>query len=121
VYFWSQQLQEDHDYLNSLGLRGQIPVITELDGYNRLLAAGDVDVIGTRLHGGVRALQYGRRALILTVDNRAAELAKKTNIPVVDRRDMGTIKSWIGSSPAVSISLPWDAINAWKGQFAGLG
>jgi len=120
VHFWCQ-MKPDIDYLNSLSLGARLPVIADIDGYNRVLGAGDVDVVGTRLHGGIRALQYGRRALILTVDNRAIELAKETNIPVVDRRDLGMIKNWIGSSPAVSISLPWDAINAWKAQFAGVG
>jgi hypothetical protein len=120
VHFWCQ-MAKDLDYLNSLSLGLPLPVIADVDGYNSLLATGSVDVIGTRLHGGIRALQYGRRALILTVDNRATELAKKTNIPVVDRRDLGSIKNWIGSSPAVSITLPWDAINAWKGQFSDVG
>jgi hypothetical protein len=120
VHFWCQ-MQEDLDYLHSLGLGVPLPVIADIDGYNRLLGAGDVDVIGTRLHGGIRGLQFGCRALILTVDNRALELAKTTNIPVVDRRDLGAIKTWIQRSPAVAISLPWDAINAWKGQFNTLG
>jgi polysaccharide pyruvyl transferase WcaK-like protein len=120
VHFWCQ-MEKDRDYLNSLSLGLRIPVIVDVDSYNRVLAAGSVDVIGTRLHGGIRALQCGCRALILTVDNRAIELAKKTNIPVVDRRDLGSIKNWIGSSPAVSISLPWDAINAWKSQFRDVG
>jgi polysaccharide pyruvyl transferase WcaK-like protein len=120
VHFWCQ-MEKDRDYLNSMSLGVQIPVIADVESYNRLLETGSVDVIGTRLHGGIRALQLGCRALILTVDNRAIELAKKTNIPVVDRRDLRSIKDWIGSSPAVSITLPWDTIDAWKGQFSGIG
>lgn len=120
VHFWCQ-MEKDRDYLDSMSLGVQIPVIADVESYNRLLETGSVDVIGTRLHGGIRALQFGCRALILTVDNRAIELAKKTNIPVVDRRDLRSIKDWIGSSPAVSITLPWDAIDAWKGQFSGVG
>jgi polysaccharide pyruvyl transferase WcaK-like protein len=119
VHFWCQ-MEKDAEYLDALGLGVAIPVIGDVESYNRLLATGDVDVIGTRLHGGIRALQYGCRALILTVDNRAVELARQTNIPVVDRRDLNTIGRWIGNSPAVSISLPWDAINGWKGQFNGI-
>jgi hypothetical protein len=117
VHFWCQQ-EKDLDYLRSLAAGAEIPVIADIDAYNAILQGGDVDVIGTRLHGGIRALQFGCRALILTVDNRAVELAKTTNIPVVDRRNLGAIKNWIHKSPAVSISLPWDAINAWKGQFS---
>jgi polysaccharide pyruvyl transferase WcaK-like protein len=120
VHFWCQ-MEKDIDYLNSLALGVPIPVVADVESYDRLLEAGDVDVIGTRLHGGIRALQYGCRALILTVDNRAVELAKQTGIPVVDRQDLDTIGKWIGHSPGVSITLPWDAINAWKGQFTGVG
>jgi polysaccharide pyruvyl transferase WcaK-like protein len=120
VHFWCQQ-DKDLDYLRSLAPAAEIPVIADIDAYNQILQAGNVDVVGTRLHGGIRALQYACRALILTVDNRAVELAKTTNIPIVDRRDLDAIKQWIQKSPAVSISLPWDAINAWKGQFSALG
>lgn len=117
VHFWCQ-MERDADYLKELGFDARLPIIRDVDGYNRILQAGDVDVVGTRLHGGVRALQRGRRALILKVDNRATELAKDTGVPVVDRRDIATISGWIDRSPAVSITLPWDAITAWKEQFA---
>jgi polysaccharide pyruvyl transferase WcaK-like protein len=119
VHFWCQQ-PRDADYLKSLALGVDIPIIENVEEYNGLLRAGNVDVIGTRLHGGIRALQFGCRALILTVDNRAIELGKTTNIPIVDRADISTIRAWIGESPAVSITLPWDAIDAWKGQFDGM-
>jgi polysaccharide pyruvyl transferase WcaK-like protein len=115
VSFWCQ-MERDADYLRELGF--DLPIIRDIDGYNRVLEAGDVDVIGTRLHGGVRALQRGRRALILKVDNRAIELAKDTDVPVVDRHDIAAVGSWIEHSPPVSITLPWDAITAWKEQFA---
>ena len=40
-----------------------------------LIQDTECDYIGTRLHGGIRALQHGRRSLILSVDNRAVVLA----------------------------------------------
>lgn len=120
VLFWCQQ-EQDRQYLKTLPVAGDaLTVIDDIDTYNRTLAATEVDVIGTRLHGGIRALQYSRRALILSVDNRAAELARSSNIPVVDRHDMGAIRGWIGQSSPVSITLPWDAIAVWKKQFSGV-
>ena len=117
VYFWCQQ-DSDREYLAGLKVGTALETIDDLDAYDRLLETGRVDVIGTRLHGGIRALQRGCRALILAVDNRALELARSTGIPVVDRRDMDTIRGWIRASPQVSITLPWEAIDAWKRQFA---
>jgi polysaccharide pyruvyl transferase WcaK-like protein len=32
--------------------------------------------VGTRLHGGIFSMQHGVSALIIQVDNRAAEIAK---------------------------------------------
>lgn len=119
VYFWCQ-MREDLQYLRSLAVGAGLPVIADLDSYNRVLADTEVDVIGTRLHGGIRALQYSRRALILSVDNRAAELARSSGMPVVERSDLAAIRDWIDGSDPVSISLPWDAIAAWKGQFPGV-
>jgi len=119
VHFWCQ-MREDLEYLHSLGLGVDLPVIDDVDVYTHMLKTREVDVIGTRLHGGIRALQCGRRALILTVDNRAAELGRDSGIPVVDRRDMGVIAGWIRGSGGVTVDLPWDAITAWKRQFSGL-
>ena len=120
VYIWCQQ-PLDAAYVESLKLSDAGIIVDDIESYNRLLASKSVDVIGTRLHGGIRALQLGRRALILAVDNRATEMARSTNIPVIDRRDMGAIGSWIAASQPVSITLPWDAIDAWKSQFRRAG
>ena len=120
VYFWCQQA-DDRAYLESLGSGGKLSMLSDIESYNRVLDTEDVDVIGTRLHGGIRALQRGRRALILAVDNRAAEMARSTNIPVIHRQDLATIRKWIETSDPVSVTLPWDAIAAWKGQFANFG
>jgi hypothetical protein len=43
----------------------------------------DVDFVGARLHGGIRALQRGRRTLTIALDNRAREIAGDTGMPVV--------------------------------------
>lgn len=117
VHFWCQ-MEADAAYLASLAPDAQLPVIRDLASYDRLLEGGQVDVIGTRLHGGIRALQHGCRALILSVDNRAAELARDTNMPVIERHDLSGIAGWIRRSPPLAIRLPWDAINEWKTQFA---
>ena len=116
VVVWCQQ-PKDRAYFEALGLDGPFEIIGDIDAYNRLLASTSVDVVGTRLHGGIRALQRGRRALILAIDNRAVEMARTTDIPVVDRQDLAGVRGWIDASAPVAIKLPWDGINAWKQQF----
>ena len=68
--------------------------------------------------GGVRVLQRGRRALILEVDNRAKEIAADTGLPTAQRGEEELIADWIANPKPVSIQMPWEAIEAWRGQFA---
>jgi hypothetical protein len=77
----------------------------------------DIDYLGTRLHAGIRALQNKKRTLILAVDNRAIEISKDTNLPVVPRNDWESITSWIESAYETRIRLPWSNIDKWKSQF----
>ena len=120
VHIWCQQ-PRDVEYVNSLGVAGPGELVIDIEAYNELLRKAPVDVIGTRLHGGIRALQYGRRALILAIDNRATEMARSTQIPVVDRHDLESMRAWVATSAPVSIELPWSDIAAWKGQFKSAG
>lgn len=117
VYFWPQQ-PSDSDYAKAIGMVGFTPIEPSIAAYNRILDNEEVDFVGTRLHGGIRALQRGRRTLVLAVDNRAREIAKDTNLAVVERESLASIKDWIERSDRVSISLPIEQIRAWKSQFS---
>jgi polysaccharide pyruvyl transferase WcaK-like protein len=117
VAFWPQQ-RDDLDYMRSLGVEGIELIMPRTDAFNAALDQ-DVDFVGTRLHGGVRALQKGRRALIVTIDNRATEIARDTNLPTVLRGDDDAIARWIDGDTPTEIRLPTEAITAWKAQFRG--
>jgi polysaccharide pyruvyl transferase WcaK-like protein len=116
VYFWPQA-SEDIPYFESLAVSGIRSVPPNLEVYDELLKAGNIDFIGCRLHGGIRAMQRGRRALIITVDNRAAEISRDTGLPTVQRTDLKAIESWIEAETPVSLALPTAAIERWKSQF----
>ena len=45
------------------------------------------DYVGARLHAGVRALSAGSRAMIIAVDNRAAEMGRTSALPVAEDDD----------------------------------
>jgi hypothetical protein len=118
VFFWPQQF-EDQAYVESLGVPGVTSLRPNLRSYNAFLNSEDVDFIGTRLHGGIRAMQKGHRALIIGIDNRATEINRDTNLPVVQRQDLAAVEAWIDDGRATEITLPMPAIRAWKAQLAG--
>jgi polysaccharide pyruvyl transferase WcaK-like protein len=118
VAFWPQQ-SHDLAYFQSLGISGIEIIQPQLASYNSVLDSEDVDFIGTRLHGGIRAMQKGHRALIMSVDNRATEISRDTNLPVLNRSDLQGARLWIHGGTATEIRLPLQAIETWKLQFAG--
>lgn len=116
VYFWPQG-SGDLDYLHTLGASDIKPIPATLDAFNVLLESeNSLDFVGTRLHGGVRALQKLRRALILAVDNRAREISKDTFLPVLERNDFSGIEEWITNPLPIRLKINFDAIETWRKQ-----
>ncbi|MCD8235724.1 MAG: polysaccharide pyruvyl transferase family protein [Prevotellaceae bacterium] len=117
VYFWPQG-KRDYSYLTSLGYQNKVEIIQpSLEAYDKFLENECVDYVGTRLHGGIRALQYMRRSLILAVDNRAIELEKDFNLPVIHRENISNIVKWINSNMTTKVDIPIDNINKFLSQF----
>jgi len=116
IYFWPQG-RNDERYINELGLPVEI-IDRSLSALDQFIDSNiDFDYIGTRLHGGVRCLAKSRRALIVAVDNRAKEISKDTNLPIVERNDLDAIKKWINYPNKISINVNQDRISQWKNQF----
>lgn len=88
-----------------------------LDSYDSYLSQNECDYIGTRLHGGIRAIQKKKRALIIGVDNRAEEKKSDFNLNVVSRGDWNGLNSFISGRFPTKINIPVAAINLWKEQF----
>lgn len=120
LYFFSQ-MHADLHYMESLNLGPVKTVGPTLHAYDSLLDSEDIDVIGSRLHGGIRALQRKRRAVIIGIDHRSIEIAKDTNLPVITRENIDELGNWIHGKQPTVIKLPLSEIIAWKAQFAGKG
>ncbi len=89
IYFWPQQYL-DYFYAKEIcGDRIEF-VNPSTEAFDDLLMNVEVDYIGTRLHAGIRALQKGRRSLIISVDNRAQEISKNFRLPVLLREDISS-------------------------------
>lgn len=87
-----------------------------LEAYDEVLSE-DVDYVGTRLHAGIRALQHNRRATIIEVDNRATEIAKDTNLPVLSMKNIGRLREVVEQPTPIDLHIPFDEIKRWKQQF----
>ena len=118
VYVWLQSI-EDLSYLNSLSCSKNIKIIPpNLIAYDRYLEQNETDYVGTRLHGGIRALNYKRKALILAVDNRAIEISRDTNLPVIERKNVKSqLENYLLQPRETRITLPYENIENWKAQF----
>ncbi|RSX51143.1 polysaccharide pyruvyl transferase family protein [Bifidobacterium callimiconis] len=124
VHLWIQSV-DDKPYLESLHIDD-----TRLHLIDHSFEAFDsfvkehhesVDYFGTRLHAGIHCLNHGIRAMIVSVDNRAADIARDTNLPVMPRNGLQELmEAWIDHSDPVRITLPTDAIRQWKEQFLSL-
>lgn len=118
VYIWIQGYNDLTKFNSIYSEYPDLRVIPpRLNLYDQFLVNTSCDYIGTRLHAGIRALQMSRRALIVSVDNRAAEISKDINLNVSPRGDIQSIIEFIDSSVDTTINLPIDNINAWKEQF----
>ena len=122
VYFWpqgSEDLQYFHQLSNSN--RREIQIIdSHLNSLNAALELSDIEYIGTRLHAGIRALQKKKRSMIISIDNRATEMHRDFNLPVICRSELNSLQDKIQSERDTSLKIPHDAIKMWKDQFNNL-
>jgi len=115
VYFWIQG-SDDLKYLESLSVKVNI-IGPTLYAYDKFLSENDVDYIGTRLHAGIRAMQWGKRSIIIGVDNRAAEKEKDFNIKVLNRQNISELPMLLNSVFETKLTIDFDSIENWKNQF----
>jgi polysaccharide pyruvyl transferase WcaK-like protein len=116
IYFWTQQ-PKDYEYMQKFCGEQATYVKPSLKSLDRVLSSCEIDYLGTRLHAGIRALQHRKRTMILAVDNRATEISRDINLPVIRRDEIETIEKWIDSCYETKIDIPEEKINQWKNQF----
>lgn len=116
--YYFPQGSGDLDYIQELGYGNRLTIIPpRLEYYNDLLDKEETDYIGTRLHGGIRALQKGRRTFIVGIDNRALEMKEDFNLPVIDQDQVQDISRWIDRDYVLHLKIPFQRIEEWKNQF----
>ena len=114
------QGHRDLEYLHSLGVNLEnIRILPpSLSAYDHLLEEDVIDYVGTRLHGGIRAMQKFRRALIIGIDIRAIEIHRDIGLPMCLRADQSEgIPFWIRHPEPTLLKINIDGIAQWKAQF----
>jgi hypothetical protein len=99
VYFFPQG-KWDEQYIKLLpsyvNNSNKIKMLThDINAYDDFIRKNNFIYIGTRLHGGIRCLQEGKPAYVISIDNRAECIAKDTNIASGPRSDLKKIEKWL--------------------------
>ena len=117
VYIWLQGY-DDGAYLRTLDFHSNMEVIGgDLDTYDRLLEEQDTEFAGTRLHGGIRALQHGRRATFVAIDNRTIEMGRNFGLNYLERSRVDSLDDYLKEDHQCEIELPDEEIKRFKAQF----
>lgn len=117
VFVWPQG-SDDYSYIHDLKMPGNAQVLpATMQAYDELLQMENVDYVGTRLHGGIAALQNKKRSLIVAIDNRAREMGRDFGLPLLERDRIGDLSSLINSPIPCEIRIDQTAIEAFLRQF----
>ncbi|MGN1444381.1 MAG: polysaccharide pyruvyl transferase family protein, partial [Acutalibacteraceae bacterium] len=119
IYYW---IQGDHDfhYIHRLKNTENIEILPpSIRVYDSLLSEDDLDYVGTRLHGGIYAMRHRKRAIVISLDERASSINESNNLNCIAFEQVGTkLEEKINSSFATEIRMPLDKIKEWKSQFS---
>lgn len=116
IYFWVQTY-EDEIYLQSLKHKKEFQFVYSLKNYGEICDNAQVDYVGTRLHGGIFAMQHGVRAVILEIDHRAKGFREINNINTLQRENMDALADMLHGTIKTEIYLREKEIHEWMAQF----
>jgi polysaccharide pyruvyl transferase WcaK-like protein len=116
LYFWVQTY-EDEGYFKSLKHNKDVTFLYSLKQYKDVCDNGNVDYVGTRLHGGIFAMQRGCRSVIVEIDHRAKGFREINNINTVERQKLQLLPDLLHGEIKTEIHLRNKEIDEWKAQF----
>ncbi|UGV40039.1 polysaccharide pyruvyl transferase family protein [Methanococcoides orientis] len=118
IYFWPQG-RTDYKYFDTISpSKNRIQILKpNLKAFDFVLEKDSIEYVGTRLHAGMRALQYGKRCIIIGVDNRALEMKNDFELNVIERKSVTNIGELIESDFSTKLKIPHKEISLWKNQF----
>ncbi|MCS5735573.1 polysaccharide pyruvyl transferase family protein [Herbiconiux daphne] len=116
VLYWPQG-PGDRKYIESIAPEGAQFIEPSLAAFDSELQKPGSAYVGLRLHGGIRALQYGVPSLILSIDNRAREISRSVGLFSPSRHSFRDIEMALEGHESMPIQLPSKAIDEWSGHW----
>ena len=117
LIFWCQT-SRDEGYLDSFAGTKNIKRVYSLNKFKEILQEGNIDYVGTRLHGGVFAMQNKVRSIVISIDHRARGFHDTNNLCICERQDIPEkLSKMINSEIVTDIKLRQDDIDRFKAQF----
>ncbi len=117
VNYWPQGMF-DLDYFNTIKGDCTVDLIgPSLEAYNMFLESNDCDYVGTRLHAGIKAMQKGKRSIIIGVDNRAKDMYGTFGINLINRNEINQLEKIINNTLITNVHINEDAIKEFISQF----
>lgn len=116
VYLWVQG-PEDYEYAKNICSQIKFidPNLRSLD--DLLSSTSSIDYVGTRLHAGIRAMSFKRRAIIIGIDNRSIEMSRDFGLKVIKRTELDLLEGEIHRKFKTELHIPFENIAIWKNQF----
>lgn len=119
VSFWIQG-DKDEAYFQTLANTEDIEIIPpRKSAYEAVLLRDNIEYVGTRLHGGIYALRHKKRAIIISIDERAQSISADTGLITIEKDSLDGLSSLINSEFETKLNIPFDEIARWKEQFEG--
>lgn len=117
VYYWPQGYS-DYSYFQKLEIQENIKILQpNLQSMKDILNTNEVDYVGTRLHGGIFAMQHFTRSIIIIIDNRARDMKQNYNLSAIERNDINDLETLINSKWNTELNINEEKIQTWKAQF----
>lgn len=119
VSFWIQG-DKDEAYFQALSNTENIEIIPpHKSAYEAVLLRDNIEYVGTRLHGGIYALKHKKRAIIISIDERAKGISADTGLITIEKDALDELPSLINSEFETRLNIPFNEIARWKAQFEG--
>ncbi|MDF2805335.1 MAG: hypothetical protein K0S43_281 [Cellulosimicrobium sp.] len=116
VLFWPQG-PGDPEYVDHVRRGAGAVLGSGLEELDAVLAEPGTAYVGLRLHGGIRAMQRGVPSLVLSIDNRAREIARSVGLRAPSRHAARTYRADLRSGETVSVGVPREAVDGWRARW----
>jgi translation initiation factor 1 (eIF-1/SUI1) len=77
----------------------------------------DIEYVGTRLHGGMFAMQHKKRTITIAIDHRVRDMNAVYAINIIERNEMNKLADMIHSDFATDVRINQKNIDQWLSQF----